>query len=417
VTDGPDRKARDLEVVLEITRRLGAAVELDEILRLIIDRSMDLLDAERASIFLYEQASHELVSRVAAGEEEIRFPADKGVAGATVQDGQTLHVPDAYADERFNPEVDKRTGFRTRNILSVPLRDHEGALVGVLQVLNKRGRGFSEYDIYLAESLAAQAGVSLQRARLIEHFVEKQKLERDLSIAHDIQQGLLPAEAPEIEGYDLAGFNRPADDTGGDTYDFLPLGDGRWLLIVADASGHGIGPALVIAETRAMLRAVALRDADPAALLATVNTLLDSDLDGRFVTCFLGVLDPPGGTLSYASAGHGPLLFYERAADAVHEAPGTGPPLGILGGMEFEGVTHPLSAGDTAVILTDGFFEGEGADREQFGIERVGQIVRDGRDAPAAELVETLRAAVDDFTAGRPQADDLTAIVVRRLTT
>ena len=103
VTDGPDRKARDLEVVLEITRRLGAAVELDEILRLIIDRSMDLLDAERASIFLYEQASHELVSRVAAGEEEIRFPADKGVAGATVQDGQTLHVPDAYADERFNP--------------------------------------------------------------------------------------------------------------------------------------------------------------------------------------------------------------------------------------------------------------------------------------------------------------------------
>ena len=416
MTSGEPTEYRDLQKVLDITRRMGATVDLDSLLQLIIERSIELLDAERASLFLYEPEANELVSRIATDADEIRFPADRGIAGATITSGRTINVTDAYADPRFNQQIDRQTGFHTRNILAVPLRDCQGQLVGVLQVLNRRSGGFTEYDVSLAETLGAQAGVSLQRARLIEHYVKKQEMERAMKIARDIQTGLLPAGPPTIEGFDVAGFSHPADDTGGDTYDFLELPDGRWLLVVADASGHGIGPALVIAETRAMLRAIALHGGDVTTLLATTNTLLERDLEGRFVTCFLGLLDPVSASLSYGSAGHGPLLFYDRRKDEFTQASATGLPLGIVGQADYSNViTRPLAPGDLAVITTDGFFEAENpAGNEMFGVGRMTCLLRRDRDLPAATMIANLRQAVTDFTQLTRQADDLTAIVVRK---
>ena len=411
------KKSEDLEKVLEITRRMAAAVDLDELLQLIIDRSIELLDAERASLFLYEPQTNELVSRIALQASEIRFSAETGIAGATIRTGKTINVPDAHADERFNPEIDRTTGFRTRSILSVPLRDHQDEIVGVLQVLNKRGGAFAEYDVALAEALGAQAGVSLQRARLIEHFIRKQEMERAMKIARDIQQGLLPDGAPAIEGFDVAGFNEPADETGGDIYDFLALSGGRWMLLVADATGHGIGPALVIAETRAMLRAIGLHGRGVSGILQSANDLLVTDLGGeRFVTCFLGILEPRAAAITYASAGHGPMLFYTRSSDKFETFASTGVPLGILPQAEY-GKTNRLDfqAGDFLVIITDGFIEAENADGEQFGADRVKELLRRSRDLPAGEMIANLRRAVAEFTSGRRQADDLTAVVIRKL--
>jgi phosphoserine phosphatase len=393
-----------------------ATEDLDSLLQLIVDRSMELLQAERASLFLYEGQTNELVSRIAAGEDEIRFPADRGIAGAVIQTSQTINVPDAYADERFNPEVDQKTGFHTRNILSVPLHDYEGGLVGVLQVLNKHAGAFSDYDISLAEALGAQAGVALQRARLIQHYLRKQEMERAMKIARDIQQGLLPDAAPSISGFDIAGFSAPADETGGDTYDFFALLDERWLLVVADASGHGIGPALVIAETRAMLRAISIRGCDLPTVLHTVNNLLAGDLeDGRFVTCFLGILDPAKAAMTYAAAGHGPMLFYDHRKDEFTQVPATGLPLGIMPETDYSStVTHRFQGGDFAVITTDGFFEAANPEGELFGIERVIEDLRRDLALPAADMIRNLHQAVTDFTAGEPQGDDLTVIIVRK---
>ncbi len=405
----------DLKQVLEITRMMGGAVELDELLAVIIDRSCELLSAERASLFLFDADTNELVSRIATGADEIRFPADKGIAGATLQNRQTINVPDAYADERFNQAVDKESGFRTRSILSVPLLDHEGERVGVLQVLNKQGGPFAEDDISLAETLAAQAGVSLQRARLIEHYVEKQQMARALQIAREIQRGLLPDSALDLPGYDMAGFNESADETGGDIYDFLALPDGRALVTVADASGHGVGPALVIAETRAMLRTASSLGREVSQALATANSLLSEDLDGRFVTCFVGLLDIDAHRLTYASAGHGPMVFYTTQTDRFDEVPATGLPLAILPDGDYaEMLTFDFAPGDFAIITTDGFFEAAKADGEQFGMERMMDILRASRDKSAAEMIEDLHQAVLVFTTGMDQADDLTAVLIKR---
>jgi phosphoserine phosphatase len=415
--DAGDRRLGDLQKVLEISRAMAATDNLDTLLGLIVERGMELLDAERATVFLYDAAKGQIVSRVAAGVGELRFPADRGVVGATIRQGATLVVPDAYADERFNPDADRSTGFRTRNILSVPLRDYQGGLVGVLQVLNKRSGAFGPQDVDLGEVLAAQAGVALQRARLIEHFLQKQEMERAMKIAREIQQGLLPQADPRICGYDVAGLCQPADETGGDTYDFMPLPDGRWMLTVADATGHGIGPALVIAETRAMLRALSQNArADAPGVLRSANLLLAADLaDSRFVTCFLGLLDPLANRLSYASAGHGPMLFYRRRDDAFDQVPATDVPLGVFAEALFDRcITHPFGPGDFAVVTTDGFFEAVNPAGEAFGVERMLDLLRRDRAGPSDRMIANLRDAVDTFTAGRPQQDDLTAVVIRR---
>jgi phosphoserine phosphatase len=410
-------KNQDLHKLLEVGRSMVAAGDLDSLLGLIIDRSMELLNAERASVFLYDAESNELVTRVAAGVDGIRVPADVGISGATVQSGKTINVPDAYADARFNPAVDRQTGLRTRNILSVPLRGYEGGLVGVLQVVNKREGEFDEYDETLGETLAAQAGVAVQRADLIEHYKAKLEMERAMQIAREIQQDLLPAGAPPLEGFDVCGFTQPADQTGGDAYDFFSLPDGRLMLLVADATGHGIGPALVMAETRAMLRAVSLQGSDISRILENVNSLLAQDLDqARFVTCFFGLLDPGEKCLTYASAGHGPILFYDRSADTFEQVPATGLPLGIMDDTRYEEVvTRHLAPGDLAVITTDGLFEACDASGEMFGVDRIRELLHRGRDLPAGEMIESLRQAVVAFIGDERQADDLTAIVIRRL--
>jgi len=407
--------SQGLEKILAITRLMAATVDLDSLLPLIVDCSMELLDAERASLLLYDRDTNELVSRVAVGADEIRFSADRGIAGATISAGTTVNVPDAYSDERFNPDVDRATGFHTRNILSVPLRDFQGELVGVLQVLNKRRGEFVDTDIHLAETLAAQAGVSLQRARLMQHYAQKLEMERAMKIARDIQRGLLPHQHPKICGFDVAGISEPADETGGDTYDFLSLPGGLWLLSVADASGHGIGPALVIAETRAMLRAASLHGCDLSRVLQTANKLLSADLDGRFVTCFLAVLDPLVGRITYASAGHGPMLFYDRKRDTFKQVPATSVPLGVSVEADYsEIVRYDFSPGDIAVIVTDGFFEATNHHQEMFGLDRLINVLHRDRDLPADQMIHRLHGEIMSFVGGFPQQDDYTAIVIRR---
>ncbi len=208
--ESPDRPVRDLLTVLEIARRLAATADLQPLLEAIQQSALHALDCERASVFLYDPRTDELCSQVATAEGEIRFPARSGLAGAVFHSGATLNVPDAAADPRFNPEIDRRTGFRTVSILTSPLRSWDNTVVGVLQALNKRGGPFDCWDEVVIGLLSAQAGVAVQRQRLLEAFAEKQQYERDLDLARQIQQDLLPREAPVVAGFDVAGWNRPA---------------------------------------------------------------------------------------------------------------------------------------------------------------------------------------------------------------
>ena len=410
------QQVAELNTLLEVSRKLGGATKLTPLLEEIVAAAIGVLDCERATVFLYAPDTHELYSMVATGEETIRFNADKGIAGDTVRSGQIINVADAYADTRFNRDIDKKTGFTTRNLLTCPLHGHQQELVGVLQVLNRRGGPFDTHDEQVATTLGSLAGVAIQRQMLLDAFAEKQKLERDLSLAREIQQSLLPESDPDLANFSIAGYSEPADATGGDCYDYIEMPDGRLGLLIADATGHGIGPALIVSQYRAMIRALTACEHVTMDVMCRVNDLLGHDLPpGMFVTTFFGVLHSRTATVKYLSAGHGPLLLYRRATDEAIELEADTFPLGILSPLECEPPPPiELAPGDVFLLVTDGFFEWPNAQREQFGVGRIFDVIRANPEATASELIHAVRDAVRQFTAGTPQADDLTAIAIKR---
>ena len=410
------RENDNLRRILEVSRYMAVTNDLDVLLGTIVESTCEVLDCERATIFLYDRETDELYSRVAKGVESIRFSASKGIAGTAAKERICVNVPDAYADPRFNQDVDKETGFRTLNLLTFPLENIHGELIGVLQALNKREGVFDQDDEELARVLSAQAGVALDRGRLIEQYAEKQRMERDLDIARSIQQGLLPKRDPEIAGYEIAGWNQSADETGGDTYDFIPLRDGRLALLLADATGHGVGAALVIAQCRSLVRAMLSVTQELPTIAARVNDLLAEDLgDERFVTAFLGILDPQKHTLEYISGGQGPLIAID--GERVDNRTANALPFAVMPGVEYESTEcFHFGPGMTLALLTDGFYEAATAAGEQYGEERVTHFIQERAQYSLHKLIDKLQQSVSHFIDNTVYADDLTAVLVRRLT-
>lgn len=244
------------------------------------------------------------------------------------------------------------------------------------------------------------------------------QVRRELTLARDIQQGLIPAAPPDLPGYDIAGLNRPADLTGGDYFDWQPLPDGRLAVVMADVTGHGIGPAMVMAVCRAYARASTPLVPDSAELLRRLNTLVHDDVKGRrFITLAVALLDPASARVELSSAGHGPTLLYRSADGSVSRFGGDGIPLGLFREESYESAKRlDLARGDLLLMMTDGFFEwGRASDGEQFGIERVEDVLRRNAAGSAAQIVGAIDAAVRAFAHDSPQPDDMTAVVLKRL--
>jgi phosphoserine phosphatase len=386
-------------------------------LQSIADETCNLLDAERATLFLYDAKTDELYSRVATKSEieVIRFPAGRGIAGTVARQKACLVIPDAYADPRFNPEVDRNTGWRTRNMLAVPMTNLDGRLVGVLEALNKRTGAFTETDTALLTALAAQAGVALERARLLEEFLAKRRLENEMELARDIQAGLLPQAPPCLAGFDLAGWSRPSEYAGGDFFDLFEWGDGRIGMMLGDAVGHGVGPALLAAETRALVRALALREDRPDQVLAGANRLLANDVtDGRFVTLALAAVDAKTAAATYASGGQGPLLVLRAGGEAI-QLPSTGLPLGILPDAGFESPEPiPLAPGDALVLISDGIFECDTHQGTELGIEAVIQAAQSHLGGSAEAMLKALADLTESVAPNGRFRDDRTAVAAKR---
>jgi phosphoserine phosphatase len=354
---------------------------------------------------------------VGTGVDSIRVPADRGIVGECAQTREIINVPDAYADPRFNPEVDRRTGYHTRCLLTVPLVGHDESLVGVLQLLNKRGGTFDKRDERIGEALGAQCAVALQRARWIEVLVVKERMDRELAVAREIQSGFLPRSMPELPGYDVAGTSVPAEETGGDTFDVIGIDGPRLVALVGDATGHGVGPALSATQVRAMLR-IALRLGDDLdAALSHINDQLDEDLASNlFVTAFLGVVDPATHRVRYHSAGQSPILHFHAATGECTWSSSTAPPLGILSPLPLSDSVHvELAPGDILGVMTDGVFECADSAHVQFGERGVEALFRKHHaQQPLDTLVETIHRAVRDHREDAPADDDMTILLVRR---
>jgi len=410
-------KASDhLNVLVEVVRQMSATFELEPLLQTAERAGRLALGCDRATIFLYDNDANELYSKVATGTDEIRFSAKLGIAGEVAQRRSVIIVPDAYADKRFNPEIDKKTGYHTRNMLTLPLVTPDDEVIGVLQLLNKLEGAFDASDEMLAGALGALIGMAIKRQMLLDAAAERDRMEHDLDIAREIQMQMLPKQDPDVPGFDVAGWNRPADQTGGDCFSFLPLNGNRLVFLIADASGHGIGPALVVTQCRAMIRAVADRQEDLSIMAGKVNNLLCEDLPpGRFITACFGILDAEAQEIHYVSSGHGPLLLFRAGSDEAETFGATGIPFGIMPGIDLlKAPTIQMQPDDLLVIPTDGFIEWARPDSELYGKDRLSEVILQNRHRPSAKIIQALYADVLKFSEGTLQADDLTVVLIKR---
>jgi phosphoserine phosphatase len=279
-------------------------------------------------------------------------------------------------------------------------------------------RAFDDFDLDLLSALGNHLAVAIERSRLQESALEKERLEGELAVAHDIQVGTLPSTMPEIPSYDLAGLCRPAAETGGDTFDLIPLEDGRLVLLVGDATGHGVGPALCATQVRAMLRIAWRLGASLDDAFRHINDQLAQDLaDNRYVTAFLGLLDGLRHEVQYHSGGQGPIMIYRAGTRSFEWRSATTLPLGFFVKARLdEAETITLGPGDLLGLLTDGIFECENLASEMFGIARVEELIRENHERPMSHLAGALLQEARRFAGGRPQNDDITIVLLRRLT-
>lgn len=284
----------------------------------------------------------------------------------------------------------------------------------------------ANYFVYAGLIMAGGFAAAFVAGQIREHVTaalreaelqgELERVNRDLDIARSIQQGLLPARPPGLDDFEIAGWNQPADQTGGDYFDWQELPDGRIAISIADATGHGIGPALMSASCRAYARASFLADGGQDGALDHLNRLLAQDLEAnRFVTFAVVFLDPTSARVKVLSAGHGPILWYRRAADRVEWLEAQGIPLGLIASICYErGTEGHLASGDILALVTDGFYEWENPEGEEFGLARLEVFLRQSRDRPAEEVITSLRSEVAAFCKGTRQKDDLTAVILKR---
>ncbi|CAG1006127.1 Phosphoserine phosphatase RsbU [Burkholderiales bacterium] len=408
--------ADDLEAILGVTSALAAPFDLMTMLGEVVSAAKQVLHADRASVWLHDPATDELVLEVATGIAPVRVPSGAGLVGACARGRTIINVPDCYADPRFDPAVDRASGYRTRCMLTLPLVDHKDVLVGVMQVLNKDGGIFDADDEALATALAAQCAVALQRARMTEAAIEGEKMRQALEMARVVQMSTLPAAMPVTPGYEVCALFRPAELTGGDTYD-LATTDRGLLVVLGDATGHGIAPALSVTQMQAMLRMAFRLGADlDTAYLQLNNRLAETLADDRFITAFIGLLDPVAHRLRFHSGGQGPIFHFRAAGGVFERHKPTSFPLGAMPlASPRPPTTLAMEPGDILVLLSDGFYEYADGSGAQFGEARVEEVVAAGRDLPVAALRDAILCAVEAFAGGAPQADDMTAVLVKRV--
>ena len=403
-----------LKTVLQVSRALSVTTDLDALLHRIAEATTALLGCERASIFLHDSKSNQLWSKVALQSKEIRLSLDQGVAGHCFRHNVPVHVPDAYADPRFAKEFDRQTGFRTRDLLASPMVDWDDRPVGVLQALNKAAGGFTDDDCALLRLLADQVGVAVQRWHLQQSAIQSTSLRHEMRLARRVQESVIPRTPPQVPGLVAAGWMQTASINGGDCYDLWQLPSGDLAVLVADASGHGLPAALVIAQVRALVRTLCETELEPAAVLNRVNRRLNEDFRHvRFVTAFLAFISS-NGIVRWCSAGQGPILL--RHGDNVRSINANLPPLGIVDAISTESAPAiQLGERGFLIIPSDGIVEAFNADEEQFGEQGLVAALNGSPFIEPATAIERVISAVKQWDRRDDPADDQTLVIVQKV--
>jgi sigma-B regulation protein RsbU (phosphoserine phosphatase) len=405
----------ELSTIVEATKRLNSTLDLAELLNIILQLTTRHTGAERGTVFLVDRERGEIWSLVGLGldQHEIRLPINRGIAGWVAEHGETVNLEDAYADPRFESEVDIRLGFRTKSLLCLPIRSKSGEPIGVLQLLNKKSGPFTHADENLLRAISDHVALALENAQLHRDLLHKQRMERDLALARSIQLGLLPERPPVLDGFEIGVAHRPSLEVGGDYYDFIALAPDTILTVVADVEGKGVGSAMVMANLQATLHALLAHLHSLERLVESLNDMMLADTRGqKFMTMFVGLLDQPRRTLHYVNAGHVQPAVVRVNGDVEYLTEG-GMVVGLFAGVRYERGHVKLHPGDVVVFCTDGITEANNSSEEEFGTQQLVDLVTRERHLPAQEIVQAVMTSVDTFSRGGTHEDDRVILILK----
>ena len=426
-------RARWWYVLLDFSRSVGRDLDLDTVLERVVTTAAEMTCSRRVSLMLPDEGQEFLSIVKAIGFDEVitskvRLRVGDAIAGRAFASGQRLtSMQDLQRSE--HPEAYIAESFVSMPIVTLSL----GATyqrVGVLNLTDRYGDSpFEEWELEFIEMLGSLVGTVIDDKLWRQARESLLKHERDLQIARRIQQSTFPHRIPELSGFEIDAWSEPAEETGGDIYDIvgyerdrtggtIRLSSGqtdRAVLLFADATGHGIGPALSVTQVRAMLRMAVRITADLSNIAWHINEQLHADLPGgRFITAWLGELNAADRTLTCFSAGQAPILRYDAARHTVEHLAADAIPFGINADLDVAIADPiPINPGDILAVISDGVFEAKNGAGRRFGVDRAVEVMSRHHRESARQIVTALRAALADFTAGEPAADDHTAILIK----
>ncbi|MCU0255933.1 MAG: SpoIIE family protein phosphatase [Vicinamibacterales bacterium] len=415
---------RHVAALLEGLRALGSGRVLDDVLALVLDSALDVSNAERGFIMLAnDEGALEFKLARSRGRMTLpgrTFETSRKIPEEVFESGRPRIVADLLDGNLANVHMGT-VALGIRNVLCVPLRlvryletaaeNNEEQRIGVLY-LDSREKGVLSSSTRAAlETLATEAAVAIENARLYRETLEKARLEQEMRIAAEIQQALMPRATQAGSYFEASAASVPCRSIGGDFFDYLQRADGSLGFALGDVAGKGPPAALLSALVQGILAAQAASPEGPASSVSRVNdALIRRAIDARFVTVFYALLARDGG-LTYCNAGHNPPLVV--GASGIRRLETGGPIVGLFDGVPFEEGRVTLAQGEWVIVFSDGVSEALSSSGEEFGDPRLIDVVRANLDATPAAMLEAILGAVRKFTAGAPQSDDVTALVVR----
>jgi sigma-B regulation protein RsbU (phosphoserine phosphatase) len=406
------RQANTLALLNEISREFTSILNLDQLLKRIGDLLLKVIDYQMFSILLLDETKQKLVHRFSLRFKESiaikhDIPLGNGLVGAAAQLREPILVPDVSKDPRYiklNPE--------TRSELCMPLI-YKDEVIGVLDLEHTRRGYFTDDHVRIMGTLGAQVAIAIENARLYERLArEEQRLERDLAMAREVQQHLLPPGCPSLPGAELATRFNPAHAIGGDMYDFLEYKLPRACIVLGDVSGKGAPAALYAALVSGIIRSLAHTEPAPAELLKAVNGSLNQRrLDAQYVVLTCALWDDEKKIMRVANSGlPRPIYCHEGHAHMIEAA---GLPLGMFEDVSYDEITIHAHSGDVFVFFSDGIVDASNFKDEQFGRTRIEHAIAEHCRGSAQEIVDSLLQAADAFSAGAPVFDDQTVVVLK----
>jgi sigma-B regulation protein RsbU (phosphoserine phosphatase) len=409
---------RHLATLYEITRKLNSSLDLKEVLDYVMDRVIEVTGAERGFLMLRHEDTGILDFRVARGInkqdlDKPKFQVSRTIVNQVAETGESILTDNAQSAYSDTQSV---VMMALRSILCVPIKVKD-RLIGVVYVDNRLHEAtFDEGHLELVAAFASQAGVAIENARLYEIAVEKGRLQRELEMAHDIQQELLPSAFPVLPGYELATYWDSAREVAGDFYDCFLVEDGQRMgVVIADVSGKGAPAALFMAVARSLIRGSAMAADSPEAMLRQVNHLITADAgsSGMFVTVYYSLFKA-GGHMLGVNAGHNQPLLWHAKDGSLEWLPKGGRALGWFEDLPIDAYQCQLEPGDMVIFYTDGLTEAEQVNHTAYGEDRLAEIVHQYASQTTAQgMIDAIIKSVQEFVGEAPPFDDRTIVVVR----